>query len=43
MQNTMGRGGGGMVSWGKKLRVREKMKKGKDKRRKITLKKGKRL
>ena len=35
--------GGGMVSWGKKIKIRsmgKKMKKGKEKSRKITLKKG---
>ena len=43
MQNTMVRGGEEMVRWGKnkKLGVKgKKMKKGKEKRRKITLKKG---
>ena len=40
MQNTMV-SGGGMVSWEKKIKL-GKNKKGKEKRRKITLKKGKR-
>ena len=42
MQNTMVRGGGGNGQLGKKKELEEKMKKGKEKRRKITLKKGKR-
>ena len=45
MQNTMVRGEGVMVSWGNKLKIEfrgEKMKKRKEKRRKITLKMGKR-
>ena len=44
MQNTMVRGGGGGGPPGEKNEIRsygKKMKKGKEKRRKITLKKGK--
>ena len=40
MQNTMVRGEGECSAGGKKLQLGEKMKKGKEKRRKITLKKG---
>ena len=42
MQNTMIRGGDGQLEKKKKSGVREKMKKGKEKRRKFTLKKGRR-